>query len=239
MPKLKIAAVGDLHYRPDTPKLHLELLKMVCLQAHILVLCGDLTDQGLPEEAQILAADLKNCSIPIVAVLGNHDYTSGNEQTVKQILKQEGNVHILEDQPFEYQGIGFAGVKGFGGGFDEHMIASFGENPTKEFVKAAVEEALHLENALLSLETTKKVVAFHYSPIKETVIGESQEVYPFLGTSRLAEPLERFGATVAFHGHTHYGHPVGKTLNGVPVYNASLHVLKRTSPDRPFVLVEV
>lgn len=236
---MKIAALGDLHYHILSAGLHLEVFKKVCELADIMVLCGDLTDTGLPEEAEVLAKDLKNCTLPMVAVLGNHDYNSGQADKIREILAVQANVHMLEEEPFTLNEVGFAGVKGFGGGFDESMLGGFGEEATKAFVQEAVNEALKLENALRDLECPKKVVAFHYSPIKATVVGEPPEIYPFLGTSRLAEPLERFGATVAFHGHTHHGQAVGKTLNGVPVYNASMHVLKRVNPERPFLVIEI
>jgi Icc-related predicted phosphoesterase len=173
-----------------------------------MVICGDLTDTGDESEAQILAEELRSCTIPVVAVLGNHDFEKGRHKLIRQIVQKE-NVHVLDGEAVVVGNIGFAGVKGFGGGFDNHMLSMFGEGAMKAFVQEAVDEALRLDRALARLDAEyhcdKKVAIMHYSPIKETVVGEPEVIWPFLGSSRLAEPLNRRDVAVAFHGHAHVG----------------------------------
>src|SRR4051794_32995551 len=146
-PKLKVAAIGDLHVREDRNDNLRDLFGAVSKEAAALVICGDLTDMGKPREAEILAEDLRACSIPVVGVLGNHDYECGHETEVKEILRQAG-VHLLDGQSFEVDGVAFVGVKGFAGGFGRRMLSSFGEPAMKTFVAEAVSEAMRLENAM-------------------------------------------------------------------------------------------
>lgn len=235
--KIRVAAVGDLHTHKTRPGEHRQLFADVSKKADVLALCGDLTHLGAPEEAETLAADLSVLKIPIVAVLGNHDHHSGKIEEVKRILGK-ANVTFLEDEAFQFGGVGFAGVKGFGGGFGNHMLGSFGEEATKNFVAAAVQEALALEHSLVALNNSRIVVVLHYSPIFETVKGEPAEIVPFLGCSRLAETIDRFQVTAVFHGHAHHGVHKGQTMRGVPVYNCSSHVLRRVL-KQPFLVVEV
>src|SRR5262249_12114202 len=155
-------------------------LANVCRNADVLALCGDLTTLGLPAEAQNLAAELSLCTIPIIAVLGNHDHASGQAEEIKTILRN-ANVHVLGEETFTFKDVGFAGVKGFCGGFGRHMLTSFGEEAIKKFVAEALQESLTLENALQRLSTEKTVVLLHYSPIIATLQGESPEIFPFLG----------------------------------------------------------
>jgi uncharacterized protein len=234
---LRVAAVGDLHAHALPAGAHRGLFADIAEQADVVILCGDLTNIGLPEEAHSLAADLLTVRLPVAAVLGNHDHHSGKGAEVKAIL-QGANVHFLDDDAFEHQGVGFAGVKGFGGGFGGHMLNAFGEEATKHFVTEAVNEALNLENALKSLGAKRKVVALHYAPVADTVRGESPEIYPFLGCARLAETIDRFEVAAVFHGHAHHGMARGKTPRGTPVYNCCVEVLKRDG-GTPFVIVEV
>ncbi len=236
--KLRIAAVGDLHGHEASAGLHREFFEGVGKNADILLLCGDLSNHGLPKEAENLAHDLAGSKIPILAVLGNHDFESGNTEEFKKILTDAG-VKFLEDVPYEIGGVGFAGVKGFGGGFGKYMIGPFGERAIKEFVAETVEEALKLENQLHALETEKKVVMLHYAPIPETIKGEPLEIYPWLGSSRLIETIERFGVSVIFHGHAHHGTHHAVTKKGVPVYNCTYHMMKEINPKQPYVLVEL
>ncbi len=207
-------------------------------QADILVLCGDLTNLGMPEEAEHLAADLLALRIPVLAVLGNHDHHSGKPNEVKRVLRTRSNVTFLDEETVTFGGVGFAGVKGFGGGFGPYMLSPFGEEATKMFARASVDEALALENALTTFMTDRIVVVTHYSPVTETVRGENVEVYPFLGCSRLAETIDRFPVVAAFHGHAHHGQPQGHTPKGVPVYNCSIEVMKRLG-GKPYMVVEV
>lgn len=240
--KVRIAAVGDVHVRENDRGKWTDYFKEVSRQADILVICGDLTDTGDEAEAEILAEELKVCSVPVVAVLGNHDYEKGRHKLIRQIMLRQG-VHMLDGESVVIQDVGFAGVKGFGGGFDKYMLSFFGEGAMKAFVQEAVDEALHLERALSRLDaehdTIKKVAVLHYSPVRDTVVGEPESIFPFLGSSRLAEPLDRHKVAVALHGHAHIGSFEGHTLGGVRVLNVSKPVLMKQSTAFPFFVIEV
>jgi Icc-related predicted phosphoesterase len=207
-------------------------------RADVLALCGDLTDYGLPEEAQILAKELAVARVPIVAVLGNHDFEAGKADEVSAILREAG-VDILDGDARDIQGVGFAGVKGFAGGFGARALGPWGEDPIKRFVHEAIAETLKLEGALARLRTPRRVVLLHYSPIRTTVEGELPEIFPFLGSSRLEEPVNRYGVTVVLHGHAHRGCPEGRTAAEVPVYNVALPLLAALDPDFPVRIVDV
>ncbi len=231
--KVRLAAVGDIHCLKDSQGVLQKLLAEIPPKTDILLLCGDLTDTGLPEEARILAKELTAAvKIPIVAVLGNHDYHSGKQHEVEAVLSEAGIV-LLNGEAREIRGIGFAGVKGFPGGYGRGTLAPWGEDLIKQFVHEAIEEALKLESALAKLRTPSRIALLHYSPIVTTVEGEPLEVYPFMGTSRLAEPLNRFPLTAVFHGHAHHGALEGQLANNVPVYNVSLPLLRAKFPDQP------
>jgi Icc-related predicted phosphoesterase len=208
--------------------------------ADVLVLSGDLTDLGLAEEARVLAKELSAAkSRPVVAVLGNHDYESGETDQVKGILTEAG-VTLLDGDALEIDGVGFAGAKGLGGGFGQRALQPWGEDIMKRFVRETVDEALKLESGLAKLRTSQRVVVLHYSPVRDTVEGEPSEIFPFLGSSRLEEPLLRYPVSVVFHGHAHRGRPEGRTRTGVPVYNVCLPLLLETAPERPaFRLVDL
>src|SRR5215467_8555608 len=236
---LRVAAVGDLHVHQSSSDNLQSLFEKVSRSADVLALCGDLTHLGLPQEAEKLVTDLRACRVPVVAVLGNHDYQSGQHEEVKKVLRT-GKVTILEEsETFQLNGVGFAGAKGFGGGFDKHMLTPFGEEPIKHFVTEAVNESLRLEIALNGLRTDKTVVVLHYSPIAATVVGEPPEIFPFLGSSRLAETIDHFDVNAVFHGHAHNGTCYGKTMKGIPVYNCCIQLLEKINPEQPFALVEV
>ena len=237
---VRIAAMSDIHYTKNSPGAMQPLFAEITESADVLVIAGDLTDYGLPEEAKVLARDLTTTvKIPIVAVLGNHDYESGEEGELVKILSDAG-VKMLDGDTFETHGVGFAGVRGFCGGFGRGALGAWGEPIIKEFVHEAVNEALKLEAALARLHTDRRIAILHYAPIRDTVEGESLEIYPFLGSSRLEEPLTRFEVTAVFHGHAHKGKPEGATSNGIPVFNVAHPVLKAAYPDRPaFRLFEV
>jgi hypothetical protein len=237
--KLRVAAVGDIHVHENSSEAIQEVVGQVSGNADVLALCGDLTHLGLPEEADRLAKELRDCRIPVIAVLGNHDYQSGHVEEVKKILKA-AKVTILEGtETFELNGVGFAGGKGFGGGFDKHMLAPFGEDAIKHFVTEAVNESLKLEVALQSLRTDRIVVVLHYAPIAATVMGEPPEIFPFVGSSRLAETIDHFDVDAIFHGHAHHGTYEGVTTKGIPVYNCCYQLMQNVSPDRSYALVEV
>ncbi|HKN68669.1 MAG TPA: metallophosphoesterase [Gemmatimonadaceae bacterium] len=237
---VRIAAVSDIHYSKNSPGALQPLFAEITESADILVLAGDLTDYGLPEEGKVLARDLTTTvKIPIVAVLGNHDYESGEEAELVKILSDAG-VKMLDGDTFETHGVGFAGVRGFCGGFGRGALGAWGEPIIKEFVHEAVNEALKLESALARLQTEHRIAILHYAPIRDTVEGEPLEIYPFLGSSRLEEPLTRYDVTAVFHGHAHKGKPEGATSTGIPVFNVAHAVLKEAYPDRPaFRLLEL
>lgn len=236
---IRFAAVGDIHCKKESAGSLRRFFSQAAEAADVLLLCGDLTDYGLPEEAQILAEELSVARIPIVAVLGNHDYESDCPQEVRRILKDAG-VRLLDGEAIEIHGVGIAGVKGFAGGYGRGTLGSWGEMATKHFVNEAIHEALKLESALAKLRTDQRIAMLHYSPIAATVQGEPMEIFPFLGTSRLEDPLLRYPVTAVVHGHAHRGFPEGKTANNVPVYNVAKPLLQRLYPDRPpFRLIEV
>jgi Icc-related predicted phosphoesterase len=234
-----VAAVGDLHCGKASQGTLQPLFARAAEAADVLVLCGDLTDYGLPEEARILAREIAGTKMPTVGVFGNHDYESGHPDEVKTILCDAG-IHVLDGDVFEVAGVGFAGVKGFAGGFGERALQSWGEPVLKRFVREAVEEALKLETALARIQAGRRIAVLHYSPIRQTVEQEPPEVVPFLGSSRLEDPINRYGAVAAFHGHAHHGSLEGRTSTGVPVYNVSLPLLRARHPDQPpFRIIEV
>jgi Icc-related predicted phosphoesterase len=224
--------MGDLHCSRTSQGAFQPLFAQIAAAADLLLLAGDLTDHGLPEEARVLTHELATLHVPIVAVLGNHDYESNQQDEVRNILTGAG-VTILDGEACEVLKIGVAGVKGFAGGFGKRALGPWGESMIKQFVHEAVNEALKLEAALARLRTPQIVALMHYAPIQQTVEGEPPEIYAFVGSSRLEEPLNRFPVTVALHGHAHRGQPEGSTASQVPVYNVSMPLLTRTFPNRP------
>jgi Icc-related predicted phosphoesterase len=231
--RVRIAAVADLHFgRAGTGSPLRTLFGDVVERADVLALCGDLTDTGEPEDARALVRALSPATIPTVAVLGNHDCQSGKMGEVTRILSEAG-VHVLDGSSFEVYGVGFAGVKGFAGGFGRRALGPWGEEVVKLFVQEALNEALKLETALARLRNGPRIVLMHYSPIEGTVEGEPKEIYPYLGSSRLEEPLTRYPVDAVFHGHAHHGAAEGRTRTGVPVYNVSMHLMQREHPDGP------
>jgi Icc-related predicted phosphoesterase len=236
---IRLAAVADLHCARTSSGELASLLTEAASQADVLLLGGDLTDYGQPEEAHVLARELSGVKIPILGVLGNHDFESGHEAEVMKILVEAG-VQMLDGDSVEVDGVGFVGVKGFGGGFGRRTLEPWGEVATKAFVNEAVAEALKLERALARLRTPQRVALLHYAPIEATVEGEPRELFPFLGSSRLEEPLNRYQVTVAFHGHAHRGAPEGRTSAGIPVFNVAMPLLRRVLSDAmPIRIVEI
>jgi Icc-related predicted phosphoesterase len=237
---LRVAALGDIHYTRHSKGKRQGLFGEISAIADVALLCGDLTDFGLPEEAALLAEDIQShLKIPTLAVVGNHDFESGHISEVIKILDNAG-VEMFDDESIVIEGVGFAGVCGFGGGFGSRMLNAWGEPIIKAFVQEAVDHGLRLEKALSRLNTEKKVVCLHYAPIRDTVIGESEEVFPFLGSSRLEGPLNRFSVTAVVHGHAHNGTFQGATSTGIPVYNVALPLLEKLKPGgRSFLLLEV
>ena len=235
---MKIAAIGDLHVTEDSVAPYRRLFAEMSEEADVIVLAGDLTNFGKISEAEILAEDIGTCSKPVLGVLGNHDYECGQPEKVTEILHDAG-MTILDEQAVVVDGVGFAGVKGFIGGFGRGELAPFGEPEIKAFVDIAVNEARKLENGLRSLRTDRSVAVLHYSPIQDTLEGEPIEIFQYLGSSRLADAIDRFDNVKAVvHGHAHHGTYEGRTMRGTPVYNCAQFVL-REKFGKPYTLLEI
>jgi Icc-related predicted phosphoesterase len=236
---VRVAAVGDLHCTRDSQGRFQAVFSQVAARADVLALCGDLTDYGLVEEARVLARELAGVGVPVVGVLGNHDLETGHGDEVATILGEAGVV-ILDGEAREIKGLAFAGVKGFCGGFGRHTLEPWGEPIVKAFVQEAVNEAIKLEKALARIRGMPRIALLHYAPISGTVAGEPPEIIPFVGSSRLEEPLNRYRVTACFHGHAHRGSLEGQTLTGVPVYNVAMPLLRRSLGDAPpFRVIEI
>jgi Icc-related predicted phosphoesterase len=236
---VRFAVVGDIHVTKDSAGTLRSLFAQASESADALLLCGDLTDYGTAEEAKVLVDELSVVKVPIVAVLGNHDHESGTPEVVSDALKHAG-VRVLDGEACEIEGVGIAGTKGFAGGFGRGSLGAWGEPAIKLFVQEAVKEAMKLESALAKLRTPRRIALLHYSPVVGTIQGEPLEIFPFLGSSRLEEPLLRYPVDAVFHGHAHRGAMEGKTINGVPVYNVAKPLLQRSRPGEPaFRLFEV
>ena len=236
--KLRVAAIGDLHVMEDNVAPYRELFSEIAANADVLVLCGDLTNFGKTSEAEILAEDIRTCPIPVIGVLGNHDYECGQPENVAAILHEAG-MTVLDEQAIEIEGVGFAGVKGFMGGYGRGELAPFGEPIAKAFVQEAMDEARKLENQLRTLRTERSVAVLHYSPTVETLEGEPEAIYQYLGTQRLADAIDRFDHVKAVvHGHAHHGKYEGATPRGTPVYNVAQFVLKPLF-GKPYAILEI
>ena len=237
---LRIAATADIHVKKTSAGLLQPLFAKASETADVLLMCGDLTDYGAPEEAKILAREItSSLRIPAIAVLGNHDYETGKQDEIAKIMTDAG-VTMLDGDAYEIHGVGFAGTKGFGGGFGRRSLGAWGEEILKKFVHETIEEALKLEAALARLRTPQKIAVLHYSPIAATVVGEPPEIMAFLGSSRLEEPIDRYRVTTVFHGHAHHGALEGRTKGNAQVYNVAMPLLIVNFPDQlPFRVIEV
>jgi len=236
--KLRVAAIGDLHVQETSVAPYRDMFSEISNNADVLVLCGDLTNFGKTREAEILADDIQSCSIPVLGVLGNHDYECGQPEKVCEILTHAG-MKVLNEQAVEIEGVGFAGVKGFMGGYGKGELAPFGEPVAKAFVDEVMNESRKLENQLRTLRTDRSVAVLHYSPIEGTIEGEPPSIYQYLGSQRLCEPIDRFDHVKAVvHGHAHHGTYEGRTPLGKPVYNVAQFVLKPKF-GKPYVVLEV
>jgi Icc-related predicted phosphoesterase len=229
---VRIAAMADIHYKRIPDESFQPIFLEAAKNADALLLCGDLTDYGLPEEAELVVKDLAAVKIPVLTVLGNHDYESGREAEVRTVL-EKANVKVLDGESTIVAGVGFAGAKGFCGGFGKRMLEPWGERAIKEFVKEAIDETLKLETALARLRTERRIVLLHYAPIQATVEGEPPEIFAYMGSGRLEDPINRYGADAVFHGHAHRGAAEGATSKGIPVFNVSASLLRRQFPERP------
>src|ERR1700747_885448 len=235
---MRIAATADLHFAPANQVALRDQLSRARDEADVLVLAGDLTNYGQPSEMEPLLNALVRIRVPTIAVLGNHDYECGRELELVQMMTSEG-IKVLDGSAYERDGVGFAGTKGFVGGFGRGVLTAFGEPEIKTFVRASLDEALRLERAMSQLRTKKRVVVLHYAPVVTTVEGEAPEIYPFMGTSRLAEVIARNGADLVVHGHAHNGRCDGKTPGGVPVHNVAITLLQAQNPSAVYRVFEV
>ena len=235
---MRIAATADLHFTAQRHTALRDQLSRVRDDADVLVLAGDLTNYGQPDEMEPLLNALVRLRIPTIAVLGNHDFESGREAELMRMMTAEG-IKVLDGSAYERDGVGFAGTKGFVGGFGRGVLTAFGEPEIKAFVRASIDEALKLERAMSQLRTPKRVVVLHYAPVATTVQGEAAEIYPFLGTSRLAEVVDRHGADLVVHGHAHHGTLQGKTTGGVPVHNVAITLLQAQQPSAVYKVFDV
>jgi Icc-related predicted phosphoesterase len=235
---MRIAATADLHFLSPRYGVVQEQLAKARDQADLLVLAGDLTNYGKPAEMEELLNSLVRLRLPTVAVLGNHDYESGSQDALMRMMTDEG-IKVLDGTAYERDGVGFAGTKGFPGGFGRGALTAFGEVEVKAFVQAAIDEAVRLERAMSQLRTAKRVVVLHYSPVLDTVQGERPEIFPYLGSSRLAEVVDRHGADLILHGHAHHGALDGKTTAGIPVHNVALPILQCQQSATAFRVFEV
>ena len=230
---VRVAAIGDVHCSPACRGVLQAMLAQVAASADVLALCGDLTNHGTPEEAHALVQELSGVgSLPVVAVLGNHDYEAGQVEEVRRIVSGAG-IHLLDGSFVEIKGVGLVGAKGFGGGFERGTLSAFGEPAIKQFVQEAIDEVHKLESALARTKAEKKIAVLHYAPIRQTVEGEPPEIFAFLGSGRLEEPLNRYQVTACVHGHAHKGAPEGRTKTGIPVYNVAVPVMRTAYPNRP------
>jgi Icc-related predicted phosphoesterase len=227
---IRVAAVGDLHAGLDSAGRLAPGLAGVADQADLLLLAGDLTHRGRPEEAKVLAEELRGVGVPVVAVLGNHDYHSDEQDAVTEVLEQAG-IRVLEGAAvvLEVGGrrVGIAGSKGFGGGFAGACASDFGEPEMKAFVGHTKTLAGRLERALAGLRADRRIALLHYSPVAQTLAGEPREIHAFLGSYLLAEAVDRAGADLVVHGHAHRGSRDGATPGGVPVRNVAAPVIGR------------
>jgi uncharacterized protein len=221
-----IAAVGDLHFDPGRRGALSDLFEHVNRSADILALTGDLTMHGTPDQMEAFLEGSRSLDVPVVTVLGNHDYEAGEQDRLCTMLSETG-IKVLDGTSAVIDGVGFAGVKGFAGGFGPHALAPYGEELMKAFVKEAVEETLKLERALRELaDVEHRIVLLHYAPVDDTLQGEPERIYPFLGSSRMVQPIDTHGASVVLHGHAHHGSYRGATPGGIPVFNVARNVLE-------------
>jgi Icc-related predicted phosphoesterase len=235
---MRIAATADLHFAPQSATVLRDQLNKVRNDADLLIIAGDLTNYGRPVEMEPLLNTMVRLRVPIVAVLGNHDYESEQSAELIRMMTAEG-IKVLDGSAYERDGVGFAGTKGFVGGFGRGALTAFGEPEIKAFVRASVDEALKLERAMSQLRSTKRVVVLHYAPIAATIEGEAPEISPFLGSSRLAEVIDRHGADLVVHGHAHNGKLDGRTTGGIPVHNVAITLLQSQQPPAAYRVFDV
>jgi Icc-related predicted phosphoesterase len=226
---IRVAAVGDVHFDRSSGGRLKAYLPEIQRQADLLLLAGDLTQTGDLEEARVLADDLAGCTVPVAAVLGNHDFHKNQDRELASLLEEHG-ITVLEGESVKFRVrdtvVGVAGIKGFGGGFPGACASEFGEPEMKDFIRYTKDQAAALKAALVSLDTTYKIALMHYSPVAATLHGERLEIYPFLGSYLLSEAVDEAHADIVFHGHAHKGSEKGETFGGVPVRNVAQPVIR-------------
>ena len=232
---MRLAAVADVHLKAENHERDIQEFSAVNDLADALVVAGDLTNHGNPDEMKVVLGVLEHIRVPIIAVLGNHDHESGHQDEIAGMLRVAG-VHLLDGNCFEVDGIGFAGTKGFCGGFAPYELMPFGEQGIKTFVEIAEREAIKLDYGLAQTKAQKKVAITHYAPIKDTIVGEPEPIFPFLGSSRLERALQAHQPVLALHGHAHKGTFSGETKSGVRVCNVALPILRKRGDEHIFAL---
>ncbi|MFF7813266.1 metallophosphoesterase [Streptomyces roseolus] len=237
---VRVAAVGDIHLGPGCEGLLRPAFATLPECADVLLLAGDLTRHGTVEEARVVAEEVRDIGVPVVAVLGNHDYHSDQDEEVARTLRSAG-VSVLEGEAAVFSvgdhRVGVAGAKGFCGGFAGRSAGAFGEPEMRAWVRVAHVGAERLTAALEELASERcdvRVALTHFSPVPDTLAGEPVEIYPFLGSYLLAEAIDSVGADLAVHGHAHLGTEHGMTAGGVRVRNVAQPVI-----DRAFALYEL
>ncbi|MFH9347719.1 metallophosphoesterase [Kitasatospora sp. NPDC017646] len=230
---IRVAAVGDIHLGPDSRGVLRPAFATLGDLADVLLLAGDLTRHGTPEEAAVVGAEVGGLPVPVIAVLGNHDYDAGRPEEVAGILASHG-VQVLErsSTAVRVDGllVGVAGTKGFGGGFAGRSAGEFGEPEMKAFVRHSRECADGLRTALDGLAAEGcdlRIALTHFAPVPDTLAGEPPEIHAFLGSYLLAEAIDGAGADLAVHGHAHLGTERGLTACGVRVRNVAQPVIGR------------
>lgn len=235
---MRLAAVADVHFRREDQEENVRQFAAVNDRADLLVLAGDLTNHGRAEEMEACLAVLAYITIPMLAVLGNHDHESGQQDTLAGMARLAG-IQLLDGTCHVVDGVGFAGTKGFCGGFAPYELMPFGEGGIKNFVEIAEREAIKLDYGLAQLHTERKVAITHYAPVRETVVGEPEPIFPFLGSSRLGRVIEQHRPTLALHGHAHHGTFAAELASGVRVHNVALPILRKRQEAHPFVIFEI
>lgn len=229
MTELRIGAVADIHLGSDLRGQYRKRLEDIEHRVDVLLVGGDLTRHGTAAEGRLVAEELHGLPVPVVAVLGNHDYHCDADKTIIRTLRDAGII-VLDDEAatITIRGVrlGVAGGKGFGGGFAGKCASEFGEPETKAFVRHTRQIADRWRRALKDLDADRRIVLSHYSPVKETLMGEPPEIYPFLGSYLLAEAADAEGADLFIHGHAHAGMEQGVTPGGIRVRNVALPVIK-------------
>ena len=227
---VRVAAVGDVHVDADVLGRYRPALSHLGGKADVLVLAGDLTRHGTTDEARCVATEFGGLDVPVVAVLGNHDYHSDQVDGVTKILEDAG-IQVLEctGTVVDCAGVrlGIAGAKGFGGGFAGRCATEFGEPETKAFIRHTRQICDGLGSALRGLDCDVLVALTHYSPTPETLLGEPPEIFPFLGSYLLGEAIDSAPTALAVHGHAHAGSERGTTPGGVKVRNVAHPVIKQ------------